>query len=509
MEFETHGMTTTYGTTPPPGYFHHAHLILDEEREWIFKLETQIKSSHGTGCFDRAREVISEIRRRLKAMEIEINDSRNTQPLEAEPVPAIVNATTQPLEARPVPAIVNTAAQAATNQTADGDTAGRTATATDQGTDGAGDEQGNPSDGDTPPSPGKTPLQVEPQDDAPNSRPAPSTLIMDGCVEPGETAHGDTTHYQSGANLEPKNDHAAQYGPTPTEVERHDDSEPCIDVSAIREENLTAPTRTPSTTDTSPSPILNEKDPPPPGILEVAASTIISGTDGDTAGVTANKLVHSTTQTIKPTPTHVQGEWVKDRGHDPGDNKEFESPFTDSQRDKGDSDSDPLHTHDCRQLESGEDNPTSTITTSNKQQDNESNTAKDTDWTPRIMQRTMCSTTTEQTDTATYGLHATGATAYNYDGLNCLRKLTDSEYMSEIGGVNCNSKEPIETYCVSAFDIYIDKDLLLNTRQLHGYPTDGRVNASVTTKTAPPRVKTMGRLDCKAKIHHWLVKRGG
>ena len=68
-------------------------------------------------------------------------------------------------------------------------------------------------------------------------------------------------------------------------------------------------------------------------------------------------------------------------------------------------------------------------------------------------------------------------------------------------------KDPRADKINLSIGIYFDNDLMLNTCPHDKY--DGWEDTSVTTKTAPPQVKTVGRLNCKTKIHYWLVKQGG
>ena len=103
--------------------------------------------------------------------------------------------------------------------------------------------------------------------------------------------------------------------------------------------------------------------------------------------------------------------------------------------------------------------------------------------------------------------HNIEATIDYCDGPNCLSTFTDSEHLPENEGAGRYSQEPIETYCANAFGIYLDNDLTLSTCQHDKY--DGWEDTSVTTKTAPPQVKTVERLNRKTKIHYWLVKQGG
>ena len=85
----------------------------------------------------------------------------------------------------------------------------------------------------------------------------------------------------------------------------------------------------------------------------------------------------------------------------------------------------------------------------------------------------------------------------------------DREYPPENEGIDHSSKDFSKICCVSVFDTYFDKGTMLSTCSSHKHLANDQGGADIIIKTALPQVKTMERLDYEAKIHNWLVNRGG
>ena len=476
MKFAAHGTTAEFGSRPPPDFFNYAHLIIHEERERLNEMELKLMKLKGgvqtTAHFNRLHEALLAVQDWFGEMEAKVKAEVNAPPTEANP--AYARATTQ-----------------AINRPTDGGTADRTVTVTDQ--DGAAPEE------DTPPSPGKTPApdvaelgentppspgtQVGSKDDRPNSRRASPTLTKGVCDGHGEAAHGESKSPITDGKPDEVKAKPLQAQGKALAMTRAQRASTSISGKIDGGRNSCHEGCDDGPTQVCPDSQGSHQSTPKPSKTQGPAPSRI-----DTAPATSNSggTDEEGWQTERQRSSHLAKK--KDRSQIKALQPQQAPSAT---ADEEDIDPNLLHAHGRRELKSGEDDSTTT-------------TATGKDRTPRTIQRATRSATAETTDTATHGRHTIEATAQGCNGQNCLRKFTDSEDMPKLEDVDRYPKEPIEIYCASAFDIYIDQDLMLDTRPLYD-TNDGQRS----TKTAPPQVKTMERLDCKAKIPHWLVKRGG